>query len=254
MTLPRISIITPSYNQAAFIEANIQSVLNQNYPNIEHIVIDGGSDDGTIDILKKYKHLTWVSEKDEGQADALNKGLAMASGTIVGWLNSDDFYEPQIFETVEAYFRDDTTHWLIGNLKQIHLETQVTIYQQSQPVSHSSLLKNPDIVRQQCTFFRKALLEQVNGWDSNYFMVMDFDLWVRLSRLSTPKMINLCLANFLLHPAQKTQVGNIMRQTREILSILDREKAPFRLRLSLVFRKYKSYCKQKLKSLLKRAQ
>ena len=96
--LPKISIVTPSYNSAKFIEDCIQSVLKQNYPNFEHIVIDGGSTDGTVEILKQYPHLKWISEPDEGQSDALNKGFKMAEGDILGWLNADDVYLKNVFQ------------------------------------------------------------------------------------------------------------------------------------------------------------
>jgi len=97
---PFISIVTPSFNQGAYIEENIKSVLRQNYPNFEHIIIDGSSTDGTIDILKKYDHLIWVSERDKGQSEAINKGFKTANGEIIGWLNSDDCYEPDAFSTI----------------------------------------------------------------------------------------------------------------------------------------------------------
>lgn len=96
----KLTIITPSFNQAPYIEQTIRSVLAQDYPCVEHIVIDGGSTDCTVDVLKKYPHLQWVSEKDRGQADALNKGLAKASGDIIGWVNSDDYYEHKIFGSI----------------------------------------------------------------------------------------------------------------------------------------------------------
>lgn len=101
----KISIVTPSYNQGQFIEQTIKSVLNQDYKNYEHIIIDGGSTDNTIDILKKYKHLIWISEKDAGQSNAINKGFSMAKGEIFAWLNSDDYYEENIFKSIATYFK-----------------------------------------------------------------------------------------------------------------------------------------------------
>ena len=100
----KISIITPSFNQARFIEQTILSVLRQDYPCVEHIVVDGGSTDGTIDIMRRYPHLIWSSEADNGQADALNKGLSKATGDIIGWINSDDYYADNIFAEVEGSF------------------------------------------------------------------------------------------------------------------------------------------------------
>jgi len=100
---PSISIVTPSLNQGRYIEQTIQSVLLQNYPNFEHIVIDGGSTDGTVEILKKYPHLKWISEKDSGQSEALNKGLKMATGDIIAWINSDDWYAEGAFNNVASF-------------------------------------------------------------------------------------------------------------------------------------------------------
>src|SRR5205085_4919715 len=102
----KISIITPSYNQGRFIRDTIESVLNQNYPNFEHIVIDAVSNDNTVEILKEYPHLKWISEKDKGAADAINKGMKMATGEITTWLNSDDYFEQNIFSYVEKQFQE----------------------------------------------------------------------------------------------------------------------------------------------------
>jgi len=106
-SLLKISVITPSFNQSKYIEQTIQSVLDQNYPNFEHIIIDGGSTDGTIEILKKYSHLKWVSEKDKGQSDALNKGFEKATGDIIAWINSDDWYEPNTFFSISKFFNEN---------------------------------------------------------------------------------------------------------------------------------------------------
>ena len=108
---PKISIVMPSYNQAEFIEKSILSVLNQDYKNIELIIIDGGSNDGTIEIIKKYQDYIffWVSEKDKGQSDALNKGFKLASGEIYGWLNSDDIYLPNAFHNLMLAFKNNSS-------------------------------------------------------------------------------------------------------------------------------------------------
>src|SRR3990172_11116719 len=114
MSLPKFSIVTTSLNQAGFIDANIGSVLAQQYPDAEHIVVDGGSTDGTLDILKRYPHLRCTSGPDRGQSQAFNKGLAMATGEVVGWLNSDDTYEPGVFRLVAEQFRDPDIHVVYG--------------------------------------------------------------------------------------------------------------------------------------------
>jgi glycosyltransferase involved in cell wall biosynthesis len=116
MTQKKISIVTPSYNQGKFIEETILSVLQQGYGNIEHIIIDGGSTDNTLEVLKKYKHLQWMSEPDEGQSDALNKGFRLASGDIIGWLNADDMYTPGTFEDVAKHLSNNSVDAVYSNV------------------------------------------------------------------------------------------------------------------------------------------
>jgi glycosyltransferase involved in cell wall biosynthesis len=223
---PKISIITPSYNQGNYIEQTIQSVLNQDYTNVEHIVIDGGSTDSTVEILLRHPHLIWVSEKDRGQADALNKGLARSTGDIIGWINSDDYYEKNVFKAVVDEFLDPSIMWVVGNIGLNDKHGVPVRFDKSPKITYERLLRNPDIVRQQATFFRRQLIEQAGGWNAEYFMVMDYDLWVRLAKLNEPKMIDRTMAHFRLHSQQKSCLANLQRQTLEICKVLKREDAP----------------------------
>src|SRR5258708_17772127 len=115
--LMKISIITPSYNQGRFIEDAIQAVLAQDYPDFEHIIVDNCSSDNTLEILRKYPHLKWVSEPDEGQSDALNKGFGLSGGEVLGWLNCDDFYLPGAFHAAAEALRDEEIHGVYSDLK-----------------------------------------------------------------------------------------------------------------------------------------
>jgi glycosyltransferase involved in cell wall biosynthesis len=221
----RISILTPSYNQAAFVEETIRSVLAQEGIDLEHIVMDGGSADGTVEILHRFPHLVWVSEKDGGQADALNKALARATGQIIGWLNSDDLYTPGALAEVVESFRDPATQWVIGNLTTWYESTDSRVTNRSPAMTRAALLADPDILRQQPTFFRRELLERAGGWNAGYHMTMDYDLWVRLLRLAEPLMVDRVWAVFRIHPAQKTSRRNLGIQLAELTEIMRREGA-----------------------------
>jgi cellulose synthase/poly-beta-1,6-N-acetylglucosamine synthase-like glycosyltransferase len=226
---PTISIITPSFNQGAYIEQTIQSVLHQDCEHVQHIVVDGGSTDNTVDILKKYPHLIWMSEKDRGQADALNKGLALAKGDIVGWINSDDYYQDDIFGAVASHFQNTGVQWIVGNLADVFDDGSEAIFRQSPKITFDALVRNPDIVRQQATFFRREALAAMGGWNVDRHMVMDYDLWLRLVKVSVPTMVDEDWAFFRNHAAQKSGHGNILRQSAEIIAILRREGAAPRL-------------------------
>ena len=112
----KISVITPSFNSGEYLEDAIQSVLIQQYPSFEHIVVDGGSTDGTMDILRKYNHITWISEPDKGQSDAMNKGFKMSTGDIIVYLNADDYFLPGAFNRVIPYF-DAGAEFVVGNIR-----------------------------------------------------------------------------------------------------------------------------------------
>lgn len=221
----KFSIITPSYAQGQYLRQNIESVLGQRWACIEHIVVDGGSTDETVDVLRSYPHLKWVSEKDEGQADALNKGLRMASGDIVGWINSDDYYLADSLKKIAMVFADPTVQWAIGDIQLLDEASGGFVSMASPAVSWVALQRNPDIVRQQGAFFRREFLLQAGGWNKQFFMVMDFDLWVRLAKRSAPRMLNEQLAVFRIQRNQKSGLANLHRQTDEMVNILRREKA-----------------------------
>ncbi len=243
----KISIITPSFNQGEYLEENIKSVLQQNIDNIEHIIIDGGSTDSTIDVLKKYSHLLWVSEPDEGQADALNKGFEMATGDIIGWINSDDYYQKDVFQSVCKCFSDPVVNWIVGNLTYIDSRSGDCTTIKSKTITYNNLINNPDIVKQPPTFFRKTILEQAGLWNAKYHMVMDYDLWLRLAKHEAPKMVDINYAYFRLHEYQKTSPTNLVLQKNEMIELLTRENAP-------AFRKIHLRCKKRwywLKSILK---
>ena len=217
---PLISILTPSFNQGRYIEQTITSVLKQGYARFEHIVIDGGSTDETIEVLKRYPHLKWISEPDKGQADALNKGLRMATGELVGWINSDDFYAEGVFQRVADIFGDQSVRWTIGDVVDYYDKSGAESYVSSETITYQALIRNPDILRQPGAFFRSELIRKAGGWNAEFYMVMDFDMWLRMARLTVPKMTHETTAFFRMHEEQKTQLRNQLRQSKEIDRIL----------------------------------
>jgi len=210
---PKISIVTPSFNQAEFIERNIRSVLDQGYGNLEHLVVDGGSTDGTIDILKKYPHLTWSSEKDRGQTHALNKGFRRASGEIIGWLNSDDTYNPGTLATVVAAFGDPGVDVVYGDGYETGPDDEIIREYHSRGVSVEGLVKywkwKFEFV-QPSFFFRRSVFSEVGFLDESLFYVMDIDFFIRLCRRYRLHYIQQPLANLRMHDRSKT--GTVYRK------------------------------------------
>ncbi|MBI5020661.1 MAG: glycosyltransferase [Ignavibacteriales bacterium] len=207
MPLPKISIITPSFNQARFIDANIQSVLNQQYPNVEHIIIDGGSTDGTVDVLKKYPHLRWISKKDRGQSDALNKGFKLAAGDIIGWLNSDDTYCPYIFPIVADYFKNEDVKVICGDGYEIDSSGIVIKQMYSRSASPDILIKywkwKLEFI-QPAFFFRREVFDKVGFLDEDLYFTMDFDFFIRLGQRYKFHYCQIPFANFRLYTESKT--------------------------------------------------
>lgn len=182
MTL--VSIITPSYNQARFLEDTLQSVLRQDYPNIEYIVVDGNSTDGSREIIEDYaEHLAWwVSEPDDGQADAINKGFRRATGEIIAWLNSDDLYLPgAITEAVEAFQRHPEAGLVFGDAVSADAEGHLLNHLPAGDWGLPDLLRFR-IITQPAVFMRRSVLEKVNYLDPTYHFFLDHHLWIRVAR------------------------------------------------------------------------
>jgi len=181
---PLVSIITPSYNQARFIEATLRSVLEQDYPNIEYLVVDGASTDGSVDIIRRYadRLAWWISEKDSGQSEAVNKGLRRARGEIVGWLNSDDLYLPDAVSAAVAAFRSHPEAGLVyGDALAIDADSKPFNVMHASQYTLADLMAF-SIICQPAAFMRRSVLEQVNYLDPSYHLLMDNLLWVHMAQ------------------------------------------------------------------------
>ena len=200
-----ISIITPSFNQGNFIEETILSVLNQSYKNIEYFIIDGGSTDNTIEIIKKYEHKInfWISEQDKGQSDAINKGLKRATGDIVAWLNSDDLYLPDTLQTVATIFENNPEVDVVyGDVEQLYSNGHSDYYsvKEFEPFDFLSRVS----IHQPSVFWRRKLHEKVGYLDDTFFYLMDYDLWMRMFFNFKTKKIKRALSIFRIHKNAKT--------------------------------------------------
>jgi len=204
---PLVSIITPSYNQANFLEETIRSVLDQGYPNLEYIIVDGGSTDGSLEIIQKYadRLAWWVSEPDQGQTDAINKGFSQAKGEILAWLNSDDTYLPAAVAEAVGYLQAHPEIGTVyGDANLIDDEGNVIGKFPAKQTDHRRLMRGYVHVPQQATFFRAELWRKVGPLDPTFFFAMDYDLWVRLSQYAPLKYYPRLWANFRLHGGAKS--------------------------------------------------
>ncbi|MBI5653905.1 MAG: glycosyltransferase [Chloroflexi bacterium] len=222
--VPRLSIITPSFNQARTLEETIRSVLLQSYPNLEYIVIDGGSTDGSVEIIRQYApFLTrWVSEKDRGQSDALNKGFMRATGDIVAWINSDDRYLPNAFAAIAAAFAHHPDAGLVcGNLELILDHTARVI---GYSVPPARMLAEMVLPFQPTCFFRRARLNQIALVDVAFKYVMDVDLLLKVMTNAEFVVLPRALASFRIQGASKTNTAEAAF-ARELLILLERVRA-----------------------------
>lgn len=246
--LPKISIVTPSFNQGSFIEEALLSVKEQNYPFIEHIVFDGASTDNTVEILRRYSarpewgHLYWRSESDDGQADALNNGFRMATGDIIGWLNSDDRYRPGCFDAVVRAFAQrraadvlygDLT-WMDerGRIKRIRREIEFDRF----ILSYHRVLYIPTA----STFFRRRVFDQGNWLDPGLQYAMDFEFFLRLAHSGYHfQHVSSLLADYRWHSQSKSSAHSQNQKAEQNLvlpqycAVLKGIRSPFRKKLTL---------------------
>jgi len=208
---PLVSIVTPSFNQARFLEGTIQSVLAQDYPRLEYMIVDGGSTDGSLDIIQKYARRLawWVSEPDRGQTDALNKGFSHAQGEVLTWLNSDDAYLPgAIREAVDVLQAHPEAGMVYGDANLVDESGKVLGRFPASQTDYYRLRKGYVHIPQQAAFFRASLWRQVGPLDPTFFFAMDYDLWVRLAKISALRYTPRLWANFRLHGRGKTAVSD----------------------------------------------
>ena len=206
-TTPLVSIVTPSYNQGRFLEATIRSVLEQGYPALEYIIMDGGSTDGSADIISRYSDRLayWVSERDQGQTDAINQGFGRARGAVLAWLNSDDVYQPgAIAEAVAYLVAHPEVGMVYGDANFINEGGAPIGRFPAAQTDYRRLRQGYVHIPQQASFFRADLWRRVGPLDPTFYFAMDYDLWVRLSALAPLVYLPRLWASFRLHGGGKT--------------------------------------------------
>ncbi|MBN1451329.1 MAG: glycosyltransferase [Anaerolineales bacterium] len=206
--LPLVSIVTPSFNQASYLEETVRSVLGQDYPDIEYMIVDGGSTDGSVSIIEKYadKLAWWVSEVDKGQTDAINKGFGRANGQILAWINSDDTYEPRAVSSAVKYLQEHPEVGMVyADCNFIDEGGRVIGKFGAAQTDYEHLRQGYVHIPQQTMFFRAELWHAVGPLDPSFYFAMDYDLWVRIASRAAIKYIpGQTWANFRIHASGKT--------------------------------------------------
>jgi glycosyltransferase involved in cell wall biosynthesis len=216
--LPLVSIVTPSLNQGRYLDAAIRSVAEQDYPRVEHLVVDAGSSDETLEVLARHPSVQWVSEPDEGQADAIAKGFSRAGGEVLAWLNADDLYLPGAIATAVDALRTSGAGLVYGGWRQIDEDGALLKDVPVQPWSYERLLERANFVPQPATFFTRAAYDAVGGIDTRYHYALDHDLWLRIGARFPVHVVDATLAAFRVHPASKS-VAEADRFARETVQV-----------------------------------
>ena len=215
MSAPKISIVMPSYNQGEFLEAAIISILEQEYPNLELVVIDGGSNDDSVSILEKYSGAIkyWSSKPDDGQSDALNTGFNLITGDIVGWLNSDDTYQPRAFHAVAKIFSDQSIYIaMCSRFGLMGADGSVFDYKDNSYKDHQTLVRywstGGMTINQPSVFFRRGVIDQYKPvLDTSLHYAMDYDLWLRITLDHKIYVVDGHWANYRFHDTSKSGLG-----------------------------------------------
>ena len=204
---PLVSIVTPTRNQVSFLETTMQSVLGQDYPAVEYLVIDGASTDGSQEIIKRYadRLAYYKSEPDKGQTDAINKGFSLARGDILAWLNSDDIYVPGAVASAVTFLSDHPDVGMVyGDANYINEDGKIIGHFPAHQTDYRRLRRGYVHIPQQAAFFRSSLWRQVGPLDPEFFFAMDYDLWVRIARIAPIVYYPAVWAGFRLHQDAKT--------------------------------------------------
>jgi glycosyltransferase involved in cell wall biosynthesis len=227
---PKISIVTPSYNQGKYLEQTILSVLNQNYPNLEYIVIDGGSTDNSIEIIKKYAHKIsyWTSEKDEGLYYALQKGFNISSGEIMAWINSDDMYNSKsLFAVAEIMKTFPQINWLMGKNTFFNEDSQSFVFHEDKYQERWSKWRlyrsKGAFIQQESVFWRRSLWEKAGSYiESSLNLAADLELWVRFFKYADMYTTNVMLAGFRFRNENQKSRDHFEEYMSEVKSVLNR--------------------------------
>jgi len=230
-SFPKISIVTPSFNQAKYLEDTILSVLGQGYPNLEYIIIDGGSTDGSVDIIKKYEsQLTyWVSEKDAGLYDALQKGFEKSTGVIMAWINSDDMYHKKsLFVVADIFRRFGQIRWLMGSNTFYDEQGNPFIYDdepyQQRWSKWRMYMNEGQYIQQESVFWKRDLWLDTGGYiDQNYALAADFELWTRFFRKEELYTTSYILSGFRLRSENQKSLDQRNQYVHEMQAIINRE-------------------------------
>ncbi|SHF08213.1 Glycosyl transferase family 2 [Ruegeria intermedia] len=226
--LPRISVVIPNLNCAEFLERTIRSVIDQNYPNLELILSDGGSTDGSLEIVEKYRNFfsAVLSEPDDGQAHAINRGFAVSTGEVMGWINSDDVLMPGGLSLVGSIFAlNPSVEWLTGRVTCIDEVDQVLSVRRPRPVTHTRFLAaDYQWIQQESTFWRRSLWDVAGGGlNQSLRLAVDGELWLRFSRHATMLSVHNQIGAFRFRSGQRSE--DIEAYHAEMLEVIDAERA-----------------------------